>query len=228
MPADMKPAPIIPALLFASLALAACNETGPNSAARFEVDDQGLDLGLTLPSLSGWEMDPDVELDDPETGGDAMVLFRKNSPVGSPRITVNIAPPGPGPTRLQEFLEANLRAMGKLEREAGMRITRVAQKPLKIGPRRAYIVRHEFTIGRGDTQQALTQLAAVLVVDGRGVTATAVGRTELFHPLAEQIGRMLTGIEIDTPTEVIDITDAVAPAPAEPAAPVDLGTLGGK
>lgn len=220
------------------ISVVACDEGGRSPDPRFPVGDQGMDLGITLPRLAGWERDPDVELADPDQGGTALVLFRPNAPVGSPKITVDITGQAPQRLRLDAFLSQNLRNMGNLERETGMRITRVAQKPLTLGPRRAFFVRHEFTIGTDANQQALTQLAAIFIVDGRGITATAVGRTELFHPLSEQITRILTGIRISATSDtnkVVEVTpvevnkpERVEPAPAKENQPVDLGTVGGR
>ena len=219
------------AVLGVCLALGGCETRPPGAEARFLVDDAGLDLGLSLPRLSGWEQVPDVELADADEGGTAMVLVRAGAPKGSPKISVDFAARADTPWRTDAFLAQNLKAMGDLERETGMRITRVTQKPFNIGPRRAHLVRHDFVMGSGDAQQALTQMAAILVVDGRGITVTAVGVTELFYPLADQITRLLTGVQLATTADAPATGEVKGPeTPPAPGLgePVDLGTLGGK
>ena len=212
----------------AAAGLVACDDHDDGAEPRLRVEA----VGLEIPRLSGWVPDPEVTLADPDAGGTALQLIRKSAPPGSPRIRIELGKKG-APLTLDAFLNQNLKAMGDIERTTAMRIIRVNQEPLRIGPRRAFLVRHEYTMGRGDAQIAFTQLSTVMVIDGRGVAVTALGRTELFHPLADSITRMLTGLSVTT-DGLETATEAPAPSPPEATAPpvdvqpIDLGTVGGK
>src|SRR5690606_21411975 len=132
-----------------------------------------------VPQLPGWVPDPELEVGDLAGGGTALRLVREQAAPGSPRISVELGKAGHG-TTLAAFLNQSLRAMGDLENQGGMRITRVSQNQIRVGQRRAHLVAHEFTMGKGETALAFTQHASLLVVDGRGIAVTAVGRDELF------------------------------------------------
>ncbi len=202
----------------------ACNHKDPKTGLRyFEVST----VGLRVPMLDGWVRERSAESKDADSGGVLLRLVRKQAVAGSPRIDVVAERKTEWPTNIEDFLTRNLREMAQLEQSGALRITNVDQRPISVGPRRGYRVRHEYILS--GSQVAITQVSALLVVDGRGITITAVGRTELFAPLAASIEVMLSGLR----TPVPEARPAKAPAPAlhreaPLTEPIDLGKLGGK
>ena len=229
------PGPISVGLLAAALALGGggceAEAPAPGTVNRIPVDG----IGLTLPVPEGWSRDPDVGLEDPAKGGTVLRILRTKAVIGSPRIDVVIEPAGPEPTGLQSFVDRQLRMMAGLESDGRVRMTNVSQRPVKVGPRPAYRVRHEYlmTGEPGTDPMAFTQLTTFLVLDGRGITVSALGRTELFHPQAAAIGSVLDGLATPVPAgvTVVEELDPAGPSPvASPPEikPIDLGTVGGK
>lgn len=232
----MRPLPLshlAPRLLGSVLACSllggtSCSEDTKSGPPAHEIDE----VGVLVPKLEGWEVSPEAATSDLFKGGTALRLVRANAPAGSPRIDVFVAPANQG-TTLDAFLTQGLRQMGDLESQGTMRITSVDQQPIQLGPRRAHLVRHEYTMGRGERQLAFTQLTTFIVVDGRGVSVTALGRTELFAPLEDSIHRILTGLRVAA-DGAPPLADKTKKGPAkkskrpEPLKPVDLGTVGGK
>lgn len=172
---------------------------------------------LLVPDLPDWTRDRGAEADDPKQGGVLLRLVRPGNVPGSPRIDVIVTPEGTQALSIDEFLQKNLREMATLEAQGQIRITQVEQRPVAVGVRRGYRVRHEYLLAGGTI--SITQVAELLVLDGRGVAVTAVGRTELFAPLADAIERVLNGLQIAAP----------ASTPTNPGAlsqPIDLGKVG--
>jgi hypothetical protein len=96
-------------------------------------------------------------------------------------------------------------------------------------------VRHEYTVGSPATQVAISQVSTLLVLDGRGVAITAAGRTELFHPLADSIERIIRGVRASAdPLPDARRASGESPgakrktAPLTTVEPIDLGRLGGQ
>ena len=210
----------------------ACSRPESHTQPMFRVPE----IDLEIPKLAGWVVDPEVKPADPAKGG---VIFRltRESPVPlSPRIDVYIQPVNAQPTVLEDFLTQNLRDIAQLETGGQIRITQVDQRPIPVGPRRAFHVLHEYAIlSSGQAPIAITQLSTILVLSGRGVTVTAAGRTELFHPLADSIERMLTGLSLPIPKDgkarpALPKLSPPATPGAQPGAlqPIDLGKVGGK
>ena len=181
------------------MSLAACKENAPKVSV-FVVPNPGLEI----PKLDGWVADASVQLQDDAKGGKAFKLTRKGKTLGAPRLTVRLAPQTEKPTKLEPFLRQHLKRMSTMEAAKRIRIVSVDQKPISIGPRRAHKVKHEFIDLNSNT--SLTQVQVIFVLDGRGITVDVGGRTELFHPLASDITRMLEGIK----------TPAMRQAPAKP------------
>ena len=212
----------------------ACSTTESGAEPMFRVPE----IDLETPQLSGWVIDPAVKLEDPAKGGVIFRLSRESAVPLSPRIDVYLEPMKTQPTVLEEFLTQNLRDMAQLENGGSIRITQVDQRPIAIGPRRAFHVLHEYAmLSPGQAPIAITQISAILVIDGRGVAVTAAGRTELFHPLADSIERMLTGLSLPIPKggavrprPTPALTPTPAPTERQPdmVQPVDLGKVGGK
>ncbi len=214
-------------IVLAAYLLAGCTKDRRAAQPMFTVPT----LGLALPKLSGWITDPELATPDLARGGVIFRLVRENPVPLAPRIDVLLEPPKAQPTLLEDFLTQNLREMAQYENDAQVRITNVEQRPASVGPRRAFRVQHEYTMtaAAGNAPIAITQVSTLFVLDGRGVAVTALGRTELFHPLADQIERIMTGLDLPVPR------GAAAPPPAEvvhpdrptTVEPVDLGTIGG-
>jgi hypothetical protein len=183
-------------------------------------------VNVRLPRLPGWQQDQTV-VPSPDGQGIVLRLTRAGSVPGSVRVDVVLDAKGETPTVLEDFLTRNLRDMGQLEAKNNIRIVDVQQKTVRVGELRAVRVRHEYSIGTGAKQVAITQLSTFLVIDGRGVAITAVGRTELFHPLAESVESMLDGITATSKYRVPG--DVKAPPGFDPSAvqPIDLGKIGG-
>jgi hypothetical protein len=215
------------------IALGACTESGRNPDPAYSVDD----VGIELPRLPGWIKDSSVHIDDNAKGGTALRLVIESAVAGSPRIDVVLEELGTRPSRLDTWLARNEREMAALETSGQIHIISVEKNPISVGLRRAYRVRHEYTIGSGTTQVAITQVSTFLVLDGRGVSITAVGRTELFHPMADSIERVLAGIKTkdskeppETATPAVPEHGSTPPTPQQPpnVQPVDLGKIGGQ
>ncbi len=174
------------------------------------------ELGISVPVPPGFRRDANAEAKDQAQGGVLVRLVRDEGVAGSPRIDVVAEPKRERPTSLDEFLAQNLAEMTALEKTGGMQVTRLEQSTLNVGPRRGYRVRHEYVLTGG--QVAITQVSTLLVVDGRGVAVTAVGRSELFAPLARDIDAALGGLRTPLPG------DAPAKAPSL-TQPLDLNRL---
>jgi hypothetical protein len=174
---------------------------------------------LTLPRLGDWIPDPSVSPGNSAQGGLMMRLVQKNSVPGSPRIEVRLEPPTAVPTVLDAYLTRNLRDMGALETAGEIRILHVDQQHTTVGHVPAWRVHHDFTTGTGASQVSLYQVSTFLVFEGRGITLSAAGRTELFHPLAASIAQVLDGASLDA-TRIKSRKDSSSTT-------IDLGTVGG-
>ncbi len=192
-------------------------------------------VDLRMPKLSGWLVDESVSVADPAKGGEVFRLVRQSVVPGSPRIMVMLEPLRTTRTQLESFLTQSLREMAQRESARELRIVHVDQRPFKVGGREAYRVKHEYTVGVGTSQIAITQVATLMVLDGRGIAITAAGRTELFHPVAESVEMILRGVTVGT--------DGAASAGRWPTKrdpglakekakslvePIDLGRVGGR
>jgi hypothetical protein len=139
------------------------------------------------------------------------------------------------PTRLEAFLTENLREMGSREKAGSIQIQYVDQAKIQLGPRDAYRVRHEYTVGTATAQVAITQVTTLLILDGRGIAITAAGRTELFHPLADSVEKITGGAR--APVDAASAQPGRPPsgepggrakqAPMSTVEPIDLGRIGG-
>lgn len=175
---------------------------------------------LTIPKLADWMVDPAVVPQQGREGGLVMRLVQRSNVAGAPRIEVLQAPqPQPStPTHLEEWLTQNLKDMGALETAGKIRILHVDQQRILVGHTPAYRVHHEFTAGSGNAQVSLYQASTFLVFEGRGLAISAAGRTELFHPQASDIARILDGVSLET--------SRVARKNDGGAREIDLGTVG--
>ena len=178
---------------------------------------------LALPRLADWVPDTTVTPASAATGGLMLRLVQRSSVPGSPRVEVLLEPPRPSPTILADYLIRNLQDMGALESAGQIRILHVEQQRIMVGHTPAYRVHHEFTTGTGTSQVSLYQVSTFLVFDGRGITLSAAGRTELFHPLATSIAGVLDGAQLDGP----NVNPAPSAGDRSAGSPIDLGTLGG-
>ncbi len=234
----MRRLAVLPAIaLVGLLGCAACSGGDEGGLSYFSVPA----LGLKVPKLAGWNRDTKAESEDVTAGGVVMRLVRDQAIPGAPRIDVTVTPKTDRPLTIDEFLNRNLHEMTELEKTGNLRIASVDTRPMQIGPRRAFRVRHEYMLGGS---VAITQSSTLLVLDGRGVAVTATGRTELYQPVASGIEVVLTGLKTPPPSgneppppqhippppqpKVIP-----APAPTTPEAikplvkPIDLGKVGG-
>lgn len=203
-------------LLLAGLALASC-QSHDNDAVResFKVPS----TTVRLPKLSGWVRDGNLAPTDGSQGGTVLRLVRQGDVPGSPRIDVVTDGQGQPPTLLEDYLTRNLRDMGQLEASGSIHIVHVDQQRIMIGTTPAYRVHHEYTAGKGASQVSLYQVSTFIVVDGKGLTVTAAGRTELFHPLGRSIAEILDGMTVGGKATISHPADS---------APIDLGQVGGK
>jgi hypothetical protein len=174
---------------------------------------------VVLPKVGDWVPDAALPPGNPSQGGLMMRLVQKSSVPGSPRIEVRLEPPSPTPTVLNSFLTRNLRDMGALEAAGEIRILHVDQEHITMGQVPAWRVHHEFTTGTGTSQVSLYQVSTYLVFEGRGITLSAAGRTELFHPLASSIAQVLDGATLDA--------GSLKARRGSGGATIDLGTVGG-
>jgi hypothetical protein len=202
---------LLPALAFS---LANCKPERPaEDEATFGVPS----TTLRLPKKPGWLRDPNLAPTSGRSGGTVLRLVRQGAVPGSPRIEVAVDRSGDGPAVLEDFLTRNLRDMGRLEAAGQIHILHVEQQRIALAALPAYRVRHEYTAGQGNTQVSLYQVSIFVVAEGIGITVTAAGRTELFHPLGRSIAEVLEGMTVGGKA-----------TPATPAdAPIDLGKVGG-
>ncbi|MBI5507404.1 MAG: hypothetical protein HY903_01505 [Deltaproteobacteria bacterium] len=222
----------LPVLLLLSGANAACSGNDSSAGPIFKVPE----LQIELPKLSGWTVDPTIKTEDLAKGGVVFRLVRESPVPMSPRIDVYLETLKTRPTNLEEFLTENLREIARLESGGSIRITQVEKRPLKVGMRPGYHVLHEYAmLTPGQAPIAITQISAIFVLNGRGVAITAAGRTELFHPLAESIERILTGVALPIPTDAADLGQPGGVLKPRPGGlgpgigePVDLGKVGGQ
>lgn len=173
---------------------------------------------VTLPKVSGWVRDPNLAPTDGSQGGTVLRLVRAGDVLGSPRIDVVCDGQGQPPVLLEDYLTRNLRDMGQLEAAGAIHIEHVDQQRVMIGVYPAYRVHHEYTTGRGAGQVSLYQVSTFIVIDGRGLTVTAAGRTELFHPMGRSIADILDGMAVGGKGAITHPDSA----------PIDLGQVGGK
>lgn len=169
-------------------------------------------VSLELPRRQGWVADAQA------SGGTvALRLERDQAVAGSPRVEVVLEPATGAGQSLESFVERNLREMRALEKSGAIRIDRVEESAVAVGPRRALRVRHEYVLAPTDV--AITQVSLFVVVDGRGVAVTAAGRTELFTPWAAEVDALLAGVRtLAAPASLTEVS--------RPVEPVDLGRVG--
>lgn len=203
-------------VLATALCVVGCKQKNKTPAEVYFVADG---TGLQLPKLPGWVRDTNVPPLDLAKGGIALRLVRDSAVPGSPRIEVVIEGPQGAATVLEDYLTRNLREMGELETSGRIRILHVEQKHVMLHGLPAYEVRHEYTMGSGSAQISLNQVSIFVALNGRGITVTAAGRTELFHPLAENVELILEGISIP---------ESKPAPPREEIPQLDLGKVGGK
>ncbi len=188
--------------------ITACNKNIFNAGnPDFRVDA----VGLELPQTPGWIKDTNIKVENNDLGGIVLRLIRVGGVVGSPRLDVVLEPLRGTPSNLDEYLTRNLREMALLEEAGQLRITKVEQESIQQGDTRGYLVRHTYTLGKGGSQVALSQVSCFFVVSGRGVTVTAVGRSELFAPLANEIEKIIRGIIFGVPGISISHREKIAP-----------------
>lgn len=227
MPRGSKRSPPIPAAksLWAASALCALMTLGSSLPSCDKPRNVGQELfrvegtAVTLPKVGDWEVDTSVRPGNAAIGGLMMRLVQKSSVPGSPRIEILLEPPTSVPTVLDAYLTRNLRDMGALEAAGQIRILHVDQQQIRVGQMPAWRVHHEFTTGTGASQVSLYQASTFVVFEGRGITLSAAGRTELFHPLASSIAQVLDGVSVDA-TRIKSRKGAGSST-------IDLGTVGG-
>ncbi len=183
----------------ALVSLAGCKNEEAEEPPREKVVVPVVGLQLTIPS--GWSIDPEAKPKDPEAGGLALRLIATDAVSGSPRIDVVLDPERESPAHLEELLRRSLEDMNDYEESGAIKIQRVDRREIRIGPRRAYRVAHDYTLEGPNGQIAISQLATLFVLDGRGIVVTAGGRTELFHPQSAEIDRVLSSLAVVMPPE---------------------------
>src|SRR5687768_15161118 len=122
---------------------AACSGDADTGLTYFAIEA----VGLRVPKLDGWHRERKAEAPSAEQGGVVLRLVREQAVAGAPRIDVTVTPKNGRLFTIDEFLGKNLQEMTELERSGGLRIASVDQRPIQIGPRRAYRVRHEYMLG---------------------------------------------------------------------------------
>ena len=189
-------------------------------------------IALEVPKKEDWLQDSAAQVQEPLEGGVLMRLVRKYSAPGSPRIDIVAEKAPEHPIGLNAYLYQALRQMGEHEKKNSMRIHRVHQDAITLGARKAHLVHHEYTMGSSENEIAFTQLSVIMVIDGRGVTATALGRAEMFAPLKDTITNILKGIRVTTdPKRVSNLKEVDKPAAAQQPKtpePIDLGVIDGR
>lgn len=178
---------------------AGCTEDEAIEPPRERVVVPVVGLELTIPP--GWSIDPEAKLEAPDQGGLALRLIATDAVSGSPRIDVVLDPEGNAPAQLEDLLRRSLDDMNEYQKSGAIKIQRVDRREIRIGPRRGYRVAHDYTLEGPSGQIAISQLATLLVLDGRGIVVTAGGRTELFHPQSAEIDRVLSSLAVVMPPD---------------------------
>ncbi|MEL6544096.1 MAG: hypothetical protein AAFQ82_05690 [Myxococcota bacterium] len=187
----------IRALLLLTLAIGCSKTESTEEPVRERVIVPVVGLELTVPV--GWSLDPSAKLESADAGGLALRLISTHAVSGSPRIDVNLDPAQDKPAQLGELLRRSLEDMNEYERSGDIKIQHVDRREVRIGPRRAFRVAHDYTLEGPSGQIAISQLATLLVLDGRGIVVTAAGRTELFHPQSAEIDLVLSSLSVVMP-----------------------------
>jgi hypothetical protein len=125
-----------------------------------------------------------------------MRLTREERVPGMPRIDVLIDPVPVRPTFLEDVLSRALRDMAEYEQRGEIDIQGLERKPIRVGPRRGFRVTHSYVVTNDEDRAQVTQTSALFVLDGRGITVTATGRSELYTPLADEVDRIVSGMEV--------------------------------
>ena len=154
-------------------------------------------------------------------------FLRDRAVSGSPRIEVVLDAVPEAPSSLEEVVDRAVLSIRELETNGQIRVTDTERRPVRVGPRRAFRITHEYVLAGSKPEIAITQVSTVFVVDGRGVTVSAIGRTELFHPLAAELDQMLAALDFQT--ESLPESDAAPKkrGTSPITAPVDLGRFNG-
>ncbi|MEO1481398.1 MAG: hypothetical protein AAFU77_04780 [Myxococcota bacterium] len=172
-------------------------------------------VGLELKVPSGWSVDPENELESAAAGGLALRMISTSAVTGSPRIDVVLDPANDGRTQLDDLIKRSLDDMARFEETGTIEIQHIERREIRIGPRRAYRVSHDYTMKTPGGEIALSQLATLFVLDGRGIAVTAGGRTELFHPQNAAIDTVLTSMQVVMPPPGIKPVPSVPGITAE-------------
>jgi hypothetical protein len=209
--------------------LTACSKQESDEEPYFVVEE----VGLKIPQMKGWQLAAQFEAADLDEGGTLLRLEREYAAPGSPRLDVVVKAAKEFTPSLEPFVYQELRQMGELEKKQQLRIIKVTQEPIYLGARKAYFVRHDYTMGKKPLELVFIQLSVFLIVDGREITVTALGRHELVTPLSRDIEDLLKGIVVGTyPTRTLELKsipsqNKVLKPLVKERKGLDLGVIGG-
>jgi hypothetical protein len=156
------------------------------------------EAGISLPRRPGWMLDTDA-------ASDSMAVLRMRRSIsiaGAPRIDVIVEYPAPGkPPNLELFALRSDQQLKSSAHANKLRITYEDRRNEKLGVLPAIRLRYDYEL-RAQPPIPISQVSYLLVVGQREVTVTAVGRTELFAPLSDDIEEMLHGVVVLQATTV--------------------------
>lgn len=183
-------------LLLAIVALPSCREKNEGPIRSWVVTPV---VGLKLAVPPGWSLDDNTVLDNPDQGGVALRLISTRAVSGAPRIDVILDKKIKRGTELDALLRRSLDAMADFQQQGVISIHQVDRREVNVGPRRAYRVTHDYTMITPGEPVVISQLATLMVLDGRGVAITANGRQELFQPHLEPINHTFNTLQVVMP-----------------------------
>lgn len=170
-------------------------------------DDQDVfqALGIAVPKLAGWRRDTNIAPLKANAGGIfARYVFgaaqENGRPVvpipGGPRIDLWVTPPDEKMTSLGRFAQKSISGLETLQAKGKIKILSQHTEKVQLGLRdEIFALRVQHSYAPLGSTAPISQISLFFIHQGRGLTAVAAGRTELFHPLSQDLNHFLNNIE---------------------------------
>lgn len=175
-------------LFICSVCLHACK------SKRIEIKD----LFISVPKTKGWVRDTSLPSLQPGEGGVALRLITSQTFALAPRIDIIVEDAKNGTPLLKHFVQKSEKALNTVQSQNGLEVTTIESQPVFLGDVKAHRLRHEYSLKTSKQGDAvsITQISTLFVVRKRGITITALGRTELLLPLISSIDDFMKGIVV--------------------------------
>ena len=179
-------------LCLSSLGCPPSDQTSPSHVTISEVN-------LQLPIPEDWIVTTSVHMEDPAKGGDVLQLTPASTVPGSPRVVVTLSPLSTQPPSLRELSRQTKREMDSMKKSNKVTFTNQSQTSRQFAGQDAMEFNQSYTLGVGASTIAVNQFQLVTVLNGRGVSVTAGGRSELYTPFEKSITQMLQNAQFLQP-----------------------------